>query len=388
MRATRRTAVRSAAVATAVIAGLSLQATHAFADSPATPDTGQEQVLPGNETKPGDEVKPGDETKPPTDETKPGDQDRQRTSEPQGRQLVKTVSLPDGWSAKVYKEAGKGYDADLLKNGNLQAKLSPGANNVMGWTFTLTTDGNVTAKNNEDGNKPKPEAKEKRVVTEQDKHLVDGYRYTLGKIVKGDKTLGWFAEITGPGMKNLPLEARGTNNASAKHNGYTFQLTSIGKLGYSKDSKPTPKPDERKHVHTYKNIGGSGFDAKVFKVKGGYDAEMWGKDPASGKYIKWDTLQQRGSKSVTGQHNGAYFVLNPDGTMKGWTEGKKDSGKKEQPKKNEQGKVVPKGGVKAGAENVTPGDDTALLAAGGGMAAAGAAGLGFALLRRRGDQQG
>ncbi|MEU7723941.1 hypothetical protein AB0B78_01590 [Streptomyces sp. NPDC040724] len=45
--------------------------------------------------------------------------------------------------------------------------------------------------------------------------------------------------------------------------------------------------------------------------------------------------------------------------------------------------VVPKGGVKAGAEGVAPSEDGApvLVAAGGSMASAGAAGLGFALLR-------
>ncbi|WP_438490086.1 hypothetical protein [Streptomyces sp. S186] len=47
-----------------------------------------------------------------------------------------------------------------------------------------------------------------------------------------------------------------------------------------------------------------------------------------------------------------------------------------------QGKTVPKGGVKAGAEGVQQGDGT-LLMAGGGAAAATAAGLGFAALRRR-----
>ena len=50
-------------------------------------------------------------------------------------------------------------------------------------------------------------------------------------------------------------------------------------------------------------------------------------------------------------------------------------------------KAVPKGGVKAGAEGVSDAAGTGantpmLLGAGGGMAAAGAAGLGFAMLRR------
>ncbi|MFD0380303.1 hypothetical protein [Streptomyces sp. NPDC127112] len=50
-----------------------------------------------------------------------------------------------------------------------------------------------------------------------------------------------------------------------------------------------------------------------------------------------------------------------------------------------RGRVVPQGAVKAGAEGLpTPKADTpVLLAAGGGMAAVGAAGLGFALLRDR-----
>ncbi|MEV4436947.1 hypothetical protein [Streptomyces sp. NPDC049585] len=48
-----------------------------------------------------------------------------------------------------------------------------------------------------------------------------------------------------------------------------------------------------------------------------------------------------------------------------------------------QTKVTPQGGVAAGAEGVGQGDDTALLAGGGALAAAGAAGLGFAVLYRR-----
>ncbi|MFD9797079.1 hypothetical protein ACFWXK_39760 [Streptomyces sp. NPDC059070] len=50
--------------------------------------------------------------------------------------------------------------------------------------------------------------------------------------------------------------------------------------------------------------------------------------------------------------------------------------------------TVPKGGVRAGAEGVSTGNQVPLIAAGGGMAAAGAAGLGFALYHRRGRQRG
>ncbi|WP_369377964.1 hypothetical protein [Streptomyces sp. cg36] len=50
--------------------------------------------------------------------------------------------------------------------------------------------------------------------------------------------------------------------------------------------------------------------------------------------------------------------------------------------------TAPKGGVRAGAEGVSTGNQVPLIAAGGGMAAAGAAGLGFALYHRRGRQRG
>ncbi|MEV0503476.1 hypothetical protein AB0I84_38575, partial [Streptomyces spectabilis] len=46
------------------------------------------------------------------------------------------------------------------------------------------------------------------------------------------------------------------------------------------------------------------------------------------------------------------------------------------------GTVTPKGGVRAGADGLREAGDPAFLAAGGAMAAAGAAGLGFAMLRR------
>ncbi|MFF3861784.1 hypothetical protein [Streptomyces sp. NPDC002209] len=50
----------------------------------------------------------------------------------------------------------------------------------------------------------------------------------------------------------------------------------------------------------------------------------------------------------------------------------------------EPGKVTPKGAVRAGAEAVgTSGDGAALIAGGAGLAAAGAAGLGFTMRRRR-----
>ncbi|GAA2708211.1 MULTISPECIES: hypothetical protein [Streptomyces] len=51
-----------------------------------------------------------------------------------------------------------------------------------------------------------------------------------------------------------------------------------------------------------------------------------------------------------------------------------------------QTKVMPQGGVAAGAEGVREGNDTALLAAGGALASVSAAGVAFAVLRRRADR--
>ncbi|MCA6093298.1 hypothetical protein LE181_14140, partial [Streptomyces sp. SCA3-4] len=48
-----------------------------------------------------------------------------------------------------------------------------------------------------------------------------------------------------------------------------------------------------------------------------------------------------------------------------------------------QTKAIPQGGVAAGAEGVREGNDTALLAAGGALASVSAAGVAFAVLRRR-----
>ncbi|MFH8348185.1 hypothetical protein [Streptomyces sp. NPDC018045] len=162
---------------------------------------------------------------------------------------------------------------------------------------------------------------------------------------------------------------------------------------------------ERKLVRTQRLSGG--FTARVYKLgPDHFQADMYANEPGTGKLVKMDTLETKGGKPAYGQHNGAHFVLQPDGSMTSWVEGgdRKKDDKKDDKKKNEQHEgrkqdarkdqrqpqqtgrqtqVTPKGGVKAGAEGVggTP-DTPAVLLAGGGAAAA-AAGLGFALLHRR-----
>ncbi|MYT44732.1 hypothetical protein GTY89_20960, partial [Streptomyces sp. SID5471] len=114
---------------------------------------------------------------------------------------------------------------------------------------------------------------------------------------------------------------------------------------------------DRKLVRT-QNLSG-GFLAKVYRVgPNHFQADMYAKDPGTGKLVKMDTLETKGGKPAYGRHNGAHFVLRPDGSMTSWVEGgnkKKDEKKNTHPgeQKNQrqgdgqQTKVTPKGGVKA-----------------------------------------
>ncbi|MFC7304836.1 hypothetical protein ACFQVC_11465 [Streptomyces monticola] len=148
------------------------------------------------------------------------------------------------------------------------------------------------------------------------------------------------------------------------------------------EKKKDEKTGQRKLVNTVK-LADKASTAKIYKLgQNHYEADIF----ANG--AKLDTLVANG-KAAYGQNNGLHVALQPDGQIKSWVEGgKKDEKKKD--KKGHKDKVVPngndtrtpRGGVKAGAEGVETGQSPALLAAGGGIAAAGAAGLGFAMLRR------
>ncbi|MDT9691094.1 hypothetical protein Q5762_22640 [Streptomyces sp. P9(2023)] len=134
-----------------------------------------------------------------------------------------------------------------------------------------------------------------------------------------------------------------------------------------------------------------GSVAKVYKTgTDEYAAEIW----AGGTLI--DTLTITGSPSY-GQNNGLHVVLQPDGTGTSWVEGTPkptactfvviDTPKQGGNSWKTTTTVVPKGAVKAGAENVAGSSgQAALIGAGGGLAALGAAGLGFALNHRRSQE--
>ncbi|MFF1693439.1 hypothetical protein ACFVXC_07440 [Streptomyces sp. NPDC058257] len=420
MRATRRT-FRTAAIATGAIAALAVPTTAAFAaDTPPNPQgqiapddqtgtTGQDQDQGQDKSKDQDQ---GTDQNQGTDQDKGTDTDTE-TPKPGSWESKGTTDLGKGWSAKVdvnasARTAKASISHDGAAKGSLTAYEDSASTTIDGNTFTLTPDGTVTAKLVDKG-----KDKEKNKDKDKDKPVPGGW------VSKGTTDLGkgWSAKVdvnasarTAKASISHDGAAKGSLKAyvkpsSTKIDGSTFTLAADGTITRTgakpTPPKPQPKPTpdhKRTLVHQYANLGGTGFDAKVYKTRSGYEADMIAKAPETGKKIVWDTLKQSGNKPAYGQHNGAHFVLNPDGTMKGWTGGQKsqpqthtnpnastNTNTNTQPK-NGTSHVVPKGGVKAGAEGVHPaGESAPLMAAGGGMAALGAAGLGFALYRRKQD---
>ncbi|MWA12424.1 hypothetical protein [Streptomyces sp. BA2] len=378
MRATRRT-FRTAAIATGAIAALAVPTTAAFAaDAPSNP---QGQVAPGDQD--------GQDGQDQSDQDKSKDQDKQtddETPKPGSWESKGTTDLGKGWSAKVdvnvsARTAKAAISLDGAAKGSLTAYDKSASTTIDGNTFTLTPDGTVTAKLvNKDKNKDK------------DKPVPGGW------VSKGTTDLGkgWSAKVdvnasarSAKAAISLNGKAKGSleayiDPASTKIDGCTFKLTADGTITRT-GTKPTPpKPDgKRVYVRTAKLADGS--IAKIYKLgQNHFQADIYAKG------VKLDTLDANG-KSATGQNNGLYVVLNPDGTIKSWVEGKTSPTEKPKPQPQPQHKsgsgsttVVPKGGVKAGADGMSPaGESAPLMAAGGGMAALGAAGLGFALYRRK-----
>ncbi|WP_327353883.1 hypothetical protein [Streptomyces sp. NBC_01304] len=171
-------------------------------------------------------------------------------------------------------------------------------------------------------------------------------------------------------------------------------------------SEPSPSPSATNEPSAKPKWG------EVFEVTLGNGAKAKVQD-RGGKFVaiisvKGKEIATLSATHPTVTHDGVKYDLSPDNGHIGITylNGKKDEKKdekrdqkkdhKQDQKQGHNGqqkndKAAPKGGVKAGAEGVdqsqgNSGSHPALLAAGGGMAAAGAGGLGFAMLRRRRDE--
>ncbi|MFG2983130.1 hypothetical protein ACGFYQ_18090 [Streptomyces sp. NPDC048258] len=347
MRSTRRTTLRTAAVLAGAAAVLALPVGSAFADSPAVPEP---EALPGIEQPSVDpSVEPSVEppvepsvdpsvppvTPPVTPPTKPQVKPEVR---PEVRAYVTTVKLADGSVAKVYKIGDNHFEADIFAGSTkLDTLVSTGGGAAYGQSnglhVVLQPNGTVTSWM-EGAERPKPVEKPKPQIKPEAKKE-SSVRVTLpdGRIAKlVDGANGKRVEISTP--KGTSLGTIDLKHPGTRHDGWTYKLVQDGK--------------RVKFVVIDGRGGGNSwvydFDGKLI--------EKYTVDPAK-KDVKKDAKDAK-------QH------VTKDDT------------------KPVVGKVVPKGGVKAGAEGVAPsnGDTPALVAAGGGMAAVGAAGLGFAMLRR------
>ncbi|MFB6617977.1 hypothetical protein ACFCV9_27815 [Streptomyces sp. NPDC056367] len=339
MRSTRRTALRTAAVVTGAAAVLALPVGSAFADSPAVPEP---QVLPGIEqpsVEPPVDPPVEPQIQPPVDPSaKPSEKPVEKPVEKPKqsvRAYVTTVKLADGSIAKVYKISDHHFEADIFSGGTkLDTLVSKngaatyGRNN--GLHVVLQPNGTVTSWV-EGGEKPKPEPETKpEPVKESSVRLTmpDG---RIAKLVDGPK--GKRVDISMP--NGNALGTIDLKHPSVLNDGWTYKLVQDGRR--VKFVVIDGKGGGNSWVYDF-----NGRLIEKYTVEAKRDA---GRDVK--KDVKKDAVKDVAKPAVE--------------------------------------RVVPKGGVKAGAEGVTttPDSDTPLLlAAGGGMAAVGAAGLGFAMLRR------
>ncbi|MGR4881418.1 hypothetical protein ACIPUC_18700 [Streptomyces sp. LARHCF249] len=319
MRSTRRTTLRTAVAVAGTAAVLALPVGSAFADSPAVPEP---EVLPGVEQP---QVEPTvDPSVPPAKPTEPAKPTAPPVKPTAGvRAYLTTVKLADGSVAKVYKIGPNHFEADVFAGSTkLDTLVSKGAAAAYGQNNGLhvVLQPNGTVTSWTDGGEqPKPQVKPE--VKKESSVRITMPDGRVAKLVDGSN--GRYVKISMPNGNSV-----GTidlKNPSTQKDGWTYKLVQDGKR------------------------------VKFVVIDGRGGGNSWVYD-FSGRLIEQYTVQR---------------------------EVKKDAKKDEA--KPAVGKVVPKGGVKAGAEGVTPpkGDTPMLLAAGGGMAAAGAAGLGFAMLRRR-----
>ncbi|MCX4527077.1 MULTISPECIES: hypothetical protein [unclassified Streptomyces] len=338
MRSTRRTArrttLRTAAVLTGAAAVLAVPVGAAFADSPAGPGA-ESEASPGVErptAEPTDPTGPAvPETTPPVTTppvTTPAEPTPTTPTTPAKptkptkpvRAFVATVKLADGSVAKVYKIGDRHFEADILAG---STKLD-----------TLVSRGGAAAYGQNNGLhvvlQPDGTVRSWMEGGEKPKPVED--RVTSVRVTMPDGRIAKL--IDGPGGKRAVISTPNGNvlgtidlkHPSVLNDGWTYKLVQDGKRG-----------------------------VKFVVIDGKSGGNSWVYDFGSGKLIEKYTVGEKRKKTVP------------------------------VPVPAAEGRVVPKGGVKAGAEGVggAGGTDAPhLVAAGGGMAAVGAAGLGFAVLRR------
>ncbi|MFI7318597.1 hypothetical protein [Streptomyces venezuelae] len=163
--------------------------------------------------------------------------------------------------------------------------------------------------------------------------------------------------------------------------GGALLLPAAGAFADSPAPAPTAAGPHAKG-EVYEVTLGNGAQAKIRNRGGAYMATI----SLKGKEIATLSATHR-----TATEGGVMYELHPSNGHIGiaYLDGKDQKAaprpkndQKQRPVPRDGDRTAPRGGVKAGAEDVRDAGNPAFLVAGGGMAAAGAAGLGFAMLRR------
>ncbi|MEU4268051.1 hypothetical protein [Streptomyces sp. NPDC026092] len=274
------------------------------------------------------------------------DQQQPQVDPPVERAFVKSFKLADGSVAKVYQTGTDQYAAEIWAGGALVDTLtttgSPAYGQNNGLHVVLQPDGSVTSWVEGDTKPqpqpkphPKPDGEKKETKKDVSKTSVrvtlpDGRIASLAKGPHGPRAV--ISMPNGNHLGTLDLK-----NPTATNDGWTYKIVVVGKGAYRFVVIDTPKQGGNSWVYDFQ-----GRLVEKYRVQ---------RDTNDTKDTK------KAAPTVTSTH------LVPKGT-------------------------VPKGAVKAGVENVSGfSSEAALIGAGGGLAALGAAGLGFALYHRRGQQQ-
>ncbi|MFD4246974.1 hypothetical protein ACFWP3_36115 [Streptomyces sp. NPDC058525] len=225
--------------------------------------------------------------------------------------------------------------------------------------------------------------------------LADGYVATVYKHVNNGPTMdltvkGYEAEITKQKSGTLvTLKAFG-KSASEKHNGYTFTLSPDGKVTAKKDTT-APKPNKSKVAGI--GVGGNTMAELSNTADAGPKAVLRvGPENSPSGFVAGHVMATLTKKSPRFENNGQKFdIVKADsakpqlkvtleGTTKYYDFPAVTKGTADKPTTPPS---TPKGGVRAGAEGVDDASGgTALMPSAAGLAAVGAAGLGFAVIRR------
>ncbi|MFC9293042.1 hypothetical protein ACFTWH_00980 [Streptomyces sp. NPDC057011] len=205
------------------------------------------------------------------------------------------------------------------------------------------------------------------------------------------------ADIFAGSTKLDTLVSTGGGAAYGQNNGLHVVLHPNGTVTSWMEGADKPKPPVKPEVKKESSVRITMPDGRIAKLVDGPNGKRVEISMPNGYALGTIDLKRPSTlndgwtyKLVRDGKRVKFVVIDGKGGGSSWVYGfdgrlieKYTVGPKEQPKKPVADRVVPKGGVKAGAEGVTPpkGDTPVLLAAGGGMAAVGAAGLGFAVLR-------